>query len=882
MTEGEWYHSHTWLAPGCVSEPYGVEEISSCFNHRRIVIAGDASVQGLFWSIAIAVDGRVKRQGPVETGLHYGNKNLELQYIYDPALNGSKTLTTLEAYRDGKPQSPSLMVVGTGRWHAANDAVEEFAGAIDRVAGIAHSPDTRVSLENRPLSEKQGPGDLLLFAPLQQPYSDNPKTDPELAAYRHINAHLQQRYDEGAIDVMWAFTQMTEGRRDKLIKDGPAIKDEVSRKQAEIILALRCNAKMAARGRFPNTRTCCANWREPNWIQTGFLTLALTILPSLVVLDLIRPLFSDNARPVLRAFSGFSAMIALQYASDRTHLLEQVERLDLVDHNLKGMLLLIGLIGLVTIRRSQPTKKPATGENAPTQPFLSRDQTNEWKGWMQALIITYHYNKAWTALWFWEVIRLAVSSYLFLTGFGHTLFFLQKEDYSFRRVAGVMTRTNLLPVTLSYVMRTRWLLYYYMPLSTFWFLVVYATLAIAPGLNKNRWTLICKIIASATLVRTFITTHDLPETFVRLLTLTFRMSFDARAFFDYRVRIDEYIVYVGMLSAILYLWLKEVLYSERRHDKRTETLRRLFPWLKTATIALAALTLPYFWHKVGANFTKPADWTDWQPIIGPIPVLCFVVLRNAHPVLRNYHSAAFAWLGRYSGEMYTMQNHIWLAGDQESVLRSGFFRGDGTLRNDRWRDLVVLTPLYLIACCVIGDATGLIANWFLDEEKDGSAGGAGTERRKRSHARAASTSAVEMGLLAGENVTADDDDDDEIDGTSEKHALRQTSPGLLRRVTRVWPGTVWGRAVLTLAVLWAMNLVSAYVVIVFCANADSWPRHIREQIDSCFCIAFQSSRSTAIFTLRLIPCQSSKYSACSVKSLCERVSVIRIIDRHFV
>lgn len=193
-------------------------------------------------------------------------------------------------------------------------------------------------------------------------------------------------------------------------------------------------------------------------------------------------------------------------------------------------------------------------------------------------------------------------------------------------------------------------------------------------------------------------------------------------------------------------------------------------------------------------------------------------------MLRNYHSAAFAWLGKYSGEMYTMQNHIWLAGDQESVLRTGFFQGDGTLRNDRWRDLVVLTPVYLVACWVVGEGTGVIAEWFLDEEeKDegkertpGSASSSSSRpyNRKRSHGRAASTSAVEMGLLAGENFTSSSSssssssfDDDAY--FSEKHAPHQpSSPGLLRRVKGIWPGTVWGRTLLTLAVLWAMNLVS--------------------------------------------------------------------------
>jgi hypothetical protein len=797
MSEGGWYHSHVWLAPGCVSEPFGLDEVNQCFDQRRVVIAGDESVQGLYWSIVVAVDGRMKRQGPVGIDLHYTNSKLDLQYIYDPTLDSPNMLAALESYRERRADGASLFVVGTGRWHATNGTVQEFIGAIDRVAGIGHSPEAPTRMDRKSTSETEGPGDFLLFAPVQSPYSEHPNTDPGLASYRQMNSYLKKRSDEGDIDVLWAFLQMTEGRRDKLIKDGPAVQDEVSRQQAAVILGLRCNAKLAARGVFPNTRTCCANWRTPNWIQMSFLILALGVLPIAVLIDVVRPVFSDSTRPAVRAFSGFAAVIALQYASDRTHLFEQVQRLDLVNYNLYAMLAFVALVGLVTIRRSKPFQKPGLGEKALNQPFLSRDQTNEWKGWMQALIITYHYNKAWTALWFSEIIRLAVSSYLFLTGFGHTLYFLQKEDYSFRRVANTMIRTNLLPVALAYVMRTRWLLYYYMPLSTFWFLVVYTTLAIAPGLNKNRPALICKIVVSATLVRTFINIKDLPTTFVRVLTLTFKMSFDANAFFDYRVKIDEYIVYTGMLSAILYLWLKDLLNSGKRHGKFTELFRQAFPWLRVIVTAASAVTFAYFWYLVHYNIKSNHDWIKWQPVISSIPILSFIVLRNAHPALRNFYSGAFAWLGRYSGEMYTMQNHIWLAGDQESVLRTGFFYGDGTLWNDRWRDLVIITPLYLIVCCVIGDATGVIANWFLEDDQDDD----GRTPSRQHHTRVASTSAVEMGLLAGENIMADED-------TSEKHdtANRQ---GLWLRLKGFWPRTVRGRALLTLATLWFMNVVSS-------------------------------------------------------------------------
>jgi hypothetical protein len=303
------------------------------------------------------------------------------------------------------------------------------------------------------------------------------------------------------------------------------------------------------------------------------------------------------------------------------------------------------------------------------------------------------------------------------------------------------------------------------------------------------------------LVRAFINTKDLPNTFVRLLTLTFKMSFDANAFFDYRVKIDEYVVYVGMLSAILYIWLKDVLHSDKRYGQFTESFRRAFPIVKVVTIVGSAATFANFWYWVHYNIKSSKDWTKLQPVIGPIPILAFIVLRNSHPVLRNFYSGAFAWLGKYSGEMYTMQNHIWLAGDQESVLRTGFFYGDGTLRNDRWRDLAVITPLYLIACWVIGDATGVIANWFLKEDEQTKRGTIPKQR----HARAGSTSAVEMGLLAGENVTSDEDE-------LEKHDLA-TRPGIWQRMRGFWPRTVRGRAVLTLATLWFMNVVSSSDVV---------------------------------------------------------------------
>ena len=54
-----------------------------------------------------------------------------------------------------------------------------------------------------------------------------------------------------------------------------------------------------------------------------------------------------------------------------------------------------------------------------------------------------------------------------MTGFGHTVYFLKKDDFSFKRVVATMLRLNLLNVILAYAMGNDWLLYYFAPLVSY-------------------------------------------------------------------------------------------------------------------------------------------------------------------------------------------------------------------------------------------------------------------------------------------------------------------------------------------------------------------------------------------------------------------------------
>ena len=126
-----------------------------------------------------------------------------------------------------------------------------------------------------------------------------------------------------------------------------------------------------------------------------------------------------------------------------------------------GVNLLLLVIGLLTLRDS--------GEAAAAKP-LQRDQTEEWKGWMQIMFILYHYfavraaararvtdphtptfprpypaspsHSALQASEIYNAIRIYIAAYVWMTGFGNFSYYYIRKDFTLLRFAQMMWRLN--------------------------------------------------------------------------------------------------------------------------------------------------------------------------------------------------------------------------------------------------------------------------------------------------------------------------------------------------------------------------------------------------------------------------------------------------------
>ena len=751
LHQGQWLDSpdrnperrpfQNWQVPGCLLHEYTASDIADCHEDGQILFVGDTTVRQAFWAAAKKLDNSWVSDRQQELGKHkdlYLEKDgARLSFLWDPWLNGTRFRDELKAYTDrnklqkedkqllpsdGKRKS-TLIFIGGGLWHArhlGDEYLTNFNHAVDRVAAVMSTTHDRLtSPGNIRAHGNDRVDDQILFAPVPDPLLDRLSPSRKLTItqnkIRAMNDHLQFWSNRG-LNVPWAYQEMTSNWPEMVGESGLHVTDRVATQMADIALNYRCNAKAAQKYGYPFSKTCCSAYRTVNWVQ---LILASVSSPLLVLVAFGRycrkPQESWTLSVLFDALAIFLLAGVYSFIADRTHVLDKIPK-EFANIDFRVMLGVACLICLTSIQSvsvpSRRSQKRSHEKAVRSAPFLSREQSDEFKGWMQIYVLVYAYTGASNVLDFYEVFRIFIALYLLLSGYGHATYFLRTRDFSVQRILGVVLRLNTLPVILALAMDRPYTSYLFAPLVTFWFLIVCLTLRIGQHWSECFGLLVLKIVLSALLVTVFIHAKGLLEICIMLFSIVFRAKIDVDGLRS-QLSVDKYVVFVGMFVAALHVKIRSTLRIPRKHLGLADfLLRQYFIVHQTLLVALAIITIPTFWV-VTRHFRTKTDYDWWMQYTAWLPAVSFVVLRNATAFLRRHYCASFAWLGRISFELYLLSQHIWLAGDGKGILRIGFRYGSGTFLGDKWRDLVILTPVFVWLAYKLHEATKVTTTWLL-------------------------------------------------------------------------------------------------------------------------------------------------------------------------
>ncbi|KAI9487058.1 MAG: 10 TM acyl transferase domain found in Cas1p-domain-containing protein [Benjaminiella poitrasii] len=659
---------HTYKAP----------EVARCLGHARIVYVGDSIVRQQYFAALKLIRPNVDTttdEPHANRKFVFQEEHLTMEFWWDPYLN--ETLPTFV-------EIPSLLVMGTGAWQMRylneDDYFETWKASVDRVVDAA---------------ERQMIAEALLISPVEIPDYSRLSVDRAqtmtLEKVQKMNdylADLQTRLQTmktpAAVPFAWNRVAM---QTPNATGDGLHYSPHIALTQTQIALNYRCNDQVLNKA-FPMDTTCCFTYPTPRWYQLFFIAFFFVYLP----LGYLMKNSQNNSKTVKMIFPSkkildasfiFGLCVIYMYYGDRTQLFGKIHK-HFDPTVFAGMMIAVAVMGMVQLEHH---KKEGGDEG-----FLNRHQTDEWKGWMQVIILVYHFCGASGTSGIYNAVRVLVAAYLFQTGYGHFFFFYKKADFGIGRILNVMVRLNLLTFVLQYLMNTDYLSYYFTPLVSFWFLVIWITMYIGHRWNKIAVFMVAKLLIACCFTTTFIHVPGVLETVFNVLEVLANIKWDASEW-RFRLGLDAYIVYVGMLTAFIFIKMTE--HQVMNHPR--------WPNVRQATLIVSACAMVgYFWYELTRE--NKFVYNKSHPFISWIPILAFVFLRNGSVYLRNTHSKFYAFIGKISLETFIGQFHMWLAGDTKGLLvvltQPWWVNGAGW-----WINLIISTSLFIFVCYYMSQTT---------------------------------------------------------------------------------------------------------------------------------------------------------------------------------
>jgi hypothetical protein len=547
---------------------YTQHDTEQCLKHSAIMFVGDSTVRQLFWAMVNKINDSGAQEMESTARKHsdatFEHENMKLQFLWDPYLNASfePTLMGLDLHSDSPlNEALTVVVIGSGLWYAKHmedqylDTYKSQVRSLTDALSCAPRSVTKGAI--LPPAYRSRLNCTPMFLPVVQP-DVRPSDESRLRTFAAerldpMNKFLEDEASSGRIELFQSFGTMAQKHPAPFESDGLHLTDHLTWIQANMLLNLLCNSRTVMQ-KPPFDKTCC-NIAPGNHIG-GYIMVAFLIILLIAVNVKLRCV--SATLQMYREHHAMKLVVLLLavvycFAADRSPLFEKINK----PANLPGFVLLLvsgSICGLASKCRLPAETLPSEKNSTMTlgqKPFLSRQQSEEWKGWMQLIILLYHYFGMSKVLWVYQVARLLVASYLFMTGFGHTTYFLQTKDFSIHRVAAVLLRLNMLSCILGYVMLSSYDFYYFSVLCSFWFVVVFCTLGVGFGGDITATGITARCLGSILCVNCFIHIPGVLEELSTALHTLFRIDFHAQEF-RFRVGLDLYVVYFGILVGWLY------------------------------------------------------------------------------------------------------------------------------------------------------------------------------------------------------------------------------------------------------------------------------------------------------------------------------------------
>ncbi|KAJ3329984.1 hypothetical protein HDU76_006712 [Blyttiomyces sp. JEL0837] len=573
-----------WATDTCMMAPYTSKELEKCFKGTQIVFTGDSTMRDIYYALRKRLipayieepDEPRKEDKKIEHG------DISLEFYWNPFMNRTDLHKVLKLSR-----KLSLFMISVGPWYMKYTGgtlgfqdFEEDMNKWGKLLETESNAGRRIATWSviRYLSP-------MVDDMLREDRRIN-MSNRRVKLYNKVIGGLFPGTSETDPDAPFmsnkAATGMIELARDKSL-DGLHFAKPVAESEIDIMMQAMCNPVLY-KDRMRDKTTCCVKYPVPGWLTVVPVVAAL--LFGLAVFS-IRVYSPDTIKPevdkylpdrkLAEAISIFSTILLICFVTDRTHLFGKVnKRFSYFDFFVMNAIWLIP--GLLTMRATKDSS------------FLNRDQTEEWKGWMQFAILVYHYVGASSRVPIYSVIRVMVGSYLFMTGYGHTTYFIKKNDFSLSRISRVLVRLNLLSIALAFIMETDTMFYYFGPLVSIWFMVMYATLAIFPSWNQNHVRVLVKIGISGVL--SFLLTHpfNVVPLILGLLYKVLGLSWDAREM-TFRIVLDQWAVYAGMVLAVAVDYLqKDGMGGIMKDPKRWSIYKKVILMICAVGVAFLALS----------------------------------------------------------------------------------------------------------------------------------------------------------------------------------------------------------------------------------------------------------------------------------------------------